>query len=99
MDKHPKIVKRQRAKIIELKIDSMPTIASFSQADEAAESVEPAELKQSIESIKPPAPTESWSAIDRTPLGYYPAVSQWLEELREIRLDCDKGVWETCPYD
>ena len=67
MDKHPKTVKRQQAKIIELKTDSMPTSASFSQADEAAQSVEPAELKQSIEFIKPPAPTRSWSAIDRTP--------------------------------
>jgi hypothetical protein len=35
--------------------------------------------------VEPPTPTETSSAIDRKSLPYYPAVSQWLEELREIR--------------
>jgi hypothetical protein len=100
MDKHPKIVKRQRARVIEPKTDFVPTSeSSFAQADESVESAEPAVLEQPIESVKPPMLTESWQAIDRKPSLYYPAVSQWLEELREIRQECEKDVWESCPYD
>ena len=100
MDKHPKIVKRQRARVIEPKADSVPTgESSFAQADKPAESAEPAVLEQPIESVEPPMLTQSWQAIDRKSLLYYPAVSQWLEELREIRQECEKDVWESCPYD
>jgi hypothetical protein len=101
MDKHPKIVRRQRARSIESKTDSVPrSESSFARADESALSAELAEVEQSEKSVEPPMPGESWSAIDRKPSpSYYLAVSQWEDELREIRQEGDKDVWESCPYD
>ncbi len=101
MDEQPKIVKRRRARSIESKTDSVPrNESSFAQADESALSAELAALEQSLESVEQPMPGESWSAIDRKPLPpYYPAVSQWLDELREISQECDRDMWESCPYD
>jgi hypothetical protein len=78
MDKHPQVVKRQRARSIESKTDSVPrSESSFAGADESDLSAELAELEQSGKFVEPPMPGESWSAIDRKPSpSYYPAVSQ-----------------------
>ena len=100
MDEQPKIVKRRRAKSIESKADSdRASESSFVQPDEPALSVKLADQEHSIESVEPPMLTESWSAIDRKPSSYYPAISQWKEDLREIRQEGDKDIWESCPYD
>lgn len=101
MDKHPKIVKRQRAGVISSKTDSMATGESYEAgANESALSAQPAHKEQFFESVESHLPADSWSAIDRKPsLSYYPAVSVWLDELREIRQECDLDVWESCPYD
>ncbi len=54
MDLHPKIIKRQRASTIESKADSVPIDEpSFVEADEPAQSVEPADLEQLFESAEP----------------------------------------------
>lgn len=100
MDKQPKIVKRQRARLIESKTDPMPIGESYeAQADESVSSAERAEIEQSIESVDSPLLGESWSAIDSSPLSNYPTVCVWQEELREIRWECDWEAWESCPYD
>lgn len=105
MDIHPKIIKRQPARLTEPKIDSTPTSESLEvEASEPAQSAQPAHKQQFFESVEPYLPADSWSAIDRNPLPYYstvyyPAVSHWLDELREIRQECDRDVWESCPYD
>ena len=97
MDLHPKIIKRQRASTIKSKADSIPIDEpSFVQADE------PADLEQLFESVEPPMLTESWQEVDRQPIQpiiYHPAASMWEAELREIRLESDLDVWESCPYD
>lgn len=101
MDKQPKIIKRQRARLTEPHTDSTPTSeSSFAGASSNVESAEPTPLEQFFESVEPPMPTESSSAVDRKPsLSYYPAVSQWLDELREIRQEGDQDMWSSCPYD
>ena len=100
MDKHPKIVKRQRARLTQPHIDCTPTSeSSFAGASSDVESAEPTPLEQFFESVEPPMPTESSSAVDRKPIRYYPAVSYWQDELREIRQECDEDLWESCPYD
>ena len=101
MDKHPKIVKRQRARLTQPHIDCTPTSeSSFAGASSDVEPEELAELEQSGKFVEPPMAGESWSAIDRKPSpSYYLAVSQWEDELREIRQEGDKDVWESCPYD
>lgn len=105
MNKQPKIVKRQQDRVIESKTDSVPTSeSSFSKADESVESAEPAVLEQSFKSVEPQLPAGTDSAIDSSPLPYYPAVyspafSVWSEELKEIRYEYDLDVWESCPYD
>ncbi len=101
MDEQPKIVKRRRARSIESKTDSdRAAESSFAQADSDVESAELAALEQSSKSVEPPMAGESWSAIDRkSSPSYYLAVSQWEDELREIRQEGDKDVWESCPYD
>lgn len=100
MEKHPKIIKRQRARLTEPKIDSTPmSESSFTGAEPPAQSAEPAPLEQFFESMEPYSPTESLPAVDRQPLPYYPAVFQWKEELREIRYESDFDVWDSCPYD
>ena len=100
MDEQPKIVKRRRARSIESNTDSgRESESSFVQASLDFESAELTEVEQSSKSVEPPMPGESWSAIDRKPSSYYPAISQWKEELREIRQEGDKDVWESCPYD
>jgi hypothetical protein len=103
MDLHPKIIKRQRARLTEPKIDSTPTSeSSFVEVNEPAQSDEPADLEQLFESVEPPMLTESWQEVDRQPIQpiiYHPAASVWEAELREIRLESDLDVWESCPYD
>ena len=101
MDEQPKIVKRRRARSIESKTESdMANESSFALPSSDVEPAELAEVEQSSKSVEPPMPGESWSAIDRKPSSsYYPAISQWKEELREIRQEGDKDVWESCPYD
>ena len=101
MDEQPKIVKRRRARSIESHTDSdRATESSFAQASSDFESAELAEVEQSSKSVEPPMPGESWSAIDRQPSpSYYPAVSQWQDELREISQECDQDMWSSCPYD
>ena len=101
MDKHPKIIKRQRARLTEPHTGSAPTSeSSFALSDQPTLSAEPADQEQFFESMEPSMPTESWSAVDRKPSpSYYPAVSQWLDELREIRQEGDLDVWSSCPYD
>ncbi len=100
MDEQPKIVKRRRARSIESITDSNRANESSVQPDEPALSVELTALEQSIESIEPPMLGENWSAIDRKPSpSYYPAVSLWEDELREIRQEGDRDVWSSCPYD
>ena len=78
MDKHPKIVKRQRARSIESKTDSVPrSESSFTGADESNESAKLAELEQSGKFVEPSMLGESWPTIDRKPSpSYYPAVSR-----------------------
>ena len=101
MDEQPKIVKRRRARSIESNTDSdKASESSFAQASSDFESAELAEVEQSSKSVEPPMPGESWSAIDRKPSpSYYLAVSQWEDELREIRQEGDLDIWESCPYD
>ncbi len=101
MDEQPKIVKRRRARSIESKTESdMANESSFAGASSDVEPEELAELEQSGKFVEPPMAGESWSAIDRKPSpSYYLAVSQWEDELREIRQEGDKDVWESCPYD
>ena len=101
MDEPPKIVKRRRARSIESNTDSgRESESSFVQTSLDFESAELAEVEQSGKFVEPPMSGESWSAIDRKPSSsYYPAISQWKEELREIRQEGDLDVWESCPYD
>ena len=101
MDEQPKIVKRRRARSIASNADSgRESESSFAQASSDVEPEELAELEQSGKFVEPPMAGESWSAIDRKPSpSYYLAVSQWEDELREIRQEGDKDVWESCPYD
>lgn len=105
MDKYQKIIKRQRARLIEPHTNSVPTSESYEAgADERVWLAQPADLEQPIQSVESHLSADSWSAIDRKPLPYYstvyyPAVSHWLDELREIRQECDLDVWESCPYD
>ena len=101
MDEQPKIVKRRRARSIESNTDfDRASESSFAPAFSDVEAAELADLEQSGKIVEPPMPGESWSAIDRKPSSsYYPAISQWKEELREIRQEGDKDVWESCPYD
>jgi len=101
MDEQPKIVKRRRVRMIESKTDSdRASESSFAGASSDFESAELAEVEQLEKSVEPPMPGESWSAIDRKPSPtYYFAVSQWKEELREIRQESDLAVWSSCPYD
>ncbi len=101
MDEQPKIVKRRRARSIESKTESdMANESSFALPDSDVEPTELAALEQSSKFVEPPMPGESWSAIDRKPSSsYYPAISQWKEDLREIRQESDLDVWESCPYD
>ncbi len=101
MDEQPKIVKRRRARMIESKTDSdRVSESSLAGTSSDFESAELAELEQSEKSVEPPMPRESWSAIDRKPSpSCYFAVSQWKEELREIRQESDLDVWSSCPYD
>ena len=105
MDKHPKIVKRQRAGVISSKTSSMPTGESLEvEANESVESAQPAPMEQFFEPVEPHPQADTESAIDSSPLpynpgAYYPAVSHWFEELREISCESDLDVWESCPYD
>lgn len=101
MDEQPKIVKRRRARSIESNSHSgRESESSFVQTSLDFESAELGEVEQSSKSVEPPMPGESWSAIDRKPSpSYYLAVSQWEDELREIRQEGDLDVWESCPYD
>ncbi len=101
MDEQPKIVKRRRARSIESNTDSdKASESSFAQASSDVEPAELADLEQSGKFVQPPMPGESWSAIDRKPSSsYYPAISQWKEELREIRQESDLDIWSSCPYD
>ena len=100
MDEQPKIVKRRRARSIESITDSNRANESSVQPNEPALSVELADQEQFFESIAPHSPAESWSAIDRKPSpSYYATVSQWEDELREIRQEGDRDIWESCPYD
>lgn len=100
MYKRQRLTKRQQAEPIESKSSSVPSRAS-SQAQPlgAVEPSPPHFPHQSIESVEPLTPAEQWSALDTQPLPSFPALSQWQEELREIEQDCDKDVWESCPYD
>ena len=101
MDEQPKIVKRRRARSIESNTEEdRASESSFAQASSDVEPAELADLEQSGKFVEPPMAGESWSAIDRKPSpSYYLAVSQWEDELREIRQEGDKDVWESCPYD
>ncbi len=101
MDEQPKIVKRRRARSIESKTESdMANESSYALPDSDVEPAELAEVEQSGKFVEPPMPGESWSAIDRKPSSsYYPAISQWKEDLREIRQESDLDVWSSCPYD
>lgn len=100
MDKHPKIIKHQCAGVISSKTDSMPTGKSYEAgANESVESAQPAVQEQFFESVESHLSADSCSEIDRKPSSYYPAVSMWLDELREIRQESDLDVWESCPYD
>jgi hypothetical protein len=101
MDEQPKIVKRRRARSIESKTESdMANESSFALPNSDVEPAELAEVEQSGKFVEPPMPGESWSAIDRKPSSsYYPAISQWKEDLREIRQESDLDVWSSCPYD
>lgn len=101
MDKHPKIIKRRRTRIIEPKADSMPIgESSVELADEPVESAEPAVLEQTIESLEALTPVEDCSASNAYPSPcIIPQFSQWHSELREIEWDLSKDIWESCPYD
>ena len=68
MDKHSKIIKRQRARLTEPHTNSTPTSeSSFALSDQPTLSAEPADQEQFFESMEPPMLTESWSAVDRKP--------------------------------
>ena len=100
MDEQPRIVKRRRARNIESQTDSdRATESSFALPDSDVKPAELADLEQSGQFVEPPMPGESCSAIDRKPSSYYPAISQWQDELREIRQECDQDMWSSCPYD
>jgi hypothetical protein len=100
MYKRQRLAKRQQPEVIESKTSSVPSRGSSqAQPFEAVESSPPPFPNQSIESVEPLTPAEHWEALDTQPLPSFPALSQWQEELREIEQECDKDVWESCPYD
>lgn len=95
-------VKRQQAKTIESKTSSVPSRASdLAQPLTDIELPRP-DLEQSIESqsTETSMPEHYLSDQGAHPLLNNAArISQWQEELREIRWELDLDVWESCPYD
>lgn len=93
--------KCQQSKAIESKTSSVPSRASFQAQPPTDIELPPPDLEQSIESVVSSTPAEHYlSDLGAHPfLNNAPQISQWLDELREIRCELDKGVWESCPYD
>ncbi len=99
MYKRPKTVKHQKPEGVESKTSSTPPkISSQAQPNTSVELSEPL-LEQSIAFEEPPTETEAWEALYVPPLPSSPTLTEWQQELREIEWDCEKDVWESCPYD
>lgn len=95
--------KCQQSKAIESKTSSVPSRASFQAQPPTDIELPPPDLEQSIESqpIETSMPAEHYLSdlgVHRL-LNNAPQLSLWLDELREIEWELDKGVWESCPYD
>ncbi len=100
MYKHRKIVKRQQTEGVESKAPSTPPkTSSLAQPTTSVELSEPPSALQSIAFEEPPTLTETWEALYVPPLPGSPTLAEWQQELREIEWECDKDVWESCPYD
>ncbi len=100
MYKRPKTVKHQQLESVESKTPSTPPkTSSLAQPTTSVESSELPSLEQSIAFEEPPTRSEAWEALYVPPLPSSPTLAEWQQELREIEWDCDKEVWESCPYD
>ena len=95
--------KRQQAKVTESKPSFVPSRVSSQAQPPTNIELPPPDLEQSIESqpIETSMPAEHYlSDLGVHPLlNNAPQLSLWLDELREIEWELDKGVWESCPYD
>ncbi len=99
MYKRPKTVKHQQLEGVESKTPSTPPKpSSLAQPTTSVELSEPLSPEQSIAFEEPPTETEAWEALYVPPLPNSPTLAEWQQELREIEWECDKDVWESCPY-
>ncbi len=100
MYKRPKTIKQQLEGAEGKTSSSLPSkTSSQAQPPSAVESSDLPFPNQSILFEELPMSTEIWEALYVSPLPNSPTLSEWQQELREIEQECEKDVWESCPYD